>query len=248
MNFQTEKLSRRRMIGLLGGATAAAATGSLFLNTQGAMAAGGPFEVIAEAHLVTTPNEASTTIRVLEVGEQVTNLDPLNPEMVNGFRHVRTAYNEVGWIVRTYLQPVDAPPQDPIFDAIRFVTVEEPLLSDAYGVEIATLPFGSQVEASDIREGEYIFVKVWLTEGETYGWVRNWLLTPEGVKAFTVNLPELTGVVPLLAEPNNPDTWIADVPHGANALDYDGEIVEEHRGVETEFGTGWIYQGYLGVG
>lgn len=248
MNTQTEKLTRRRMIGLIGGATATVATGSLLFNAPNALAAGGPLEVTTNVNLYAEADGSSEIIRLVEMGEQVTNADVMHPEVLNGYRHVSTAQGEIGWINDAYLEPADAPPSDPVFNSFRFVTLEESLLSGPEGYPMATLSFGTQVEASSTYNGEFVYVRVWLEGGETYGWVRSWLLTPDTARCFEVVLPELEGFVPMLAEPGNENSWVADIPHGSKAIDYDDVVVDGYRGVETEYGTGWISQEYLGVG
>lgn len=247
MNFRNETLTRRRMIGLFGGLGAAVASGGFLAGNQAA-AAGGPLEATIDVYAFTEPYNGSEVVREILAGEVVENLDPLNPEVVNGYRHLRLSDGLAGWALDYAFEPVGGSPEDPVFNIIRFLTREDAIFADPYGDVIADLVFGTQVEASTIRDGEFVLGRVWLEGGPVEGWVRNWLLTPDTAVVRTVVLPDLTGSAPMLAEPNADAEVIAEIPHDSKVIDYDGEIVNDYRGVESAYGPGWISQEYLGVG
>lgn len=247
MNFGNETFTRRGMLRLMGGAGAAAATGGLLLRTP-ATAAGGPLEAVIDVTVFEEWYNGSTPVTQLYVGDLVENFDPLNPEVVNGYRHIRVADGRGGWVLDYALEPADALPEDPVFNIIRFLTRQDDLLVDPYGEVIATLPFGTQVETSTTLDGEFVLGRGWLESGPVEGWVRNWLLTPDTARVYSVVLLETGAVAPMVAEPYDGAAWVADIPDGSKVIDYDGEVVDGYRGVESEFGTGWISQEYLGVG
>lgn len=245
--LSNKPMNRRGAFKLVAGAGLAAAGAGAPLTSHSTMAAGGPLEVTSDVNLY-VDTDLAEVVRVLETGEQVTHFDVMNPELVDGHRHVTTSLGESGWVNDIYLHPVGTPPEETIFATPRWVTVNENMLAQPNGDVVANLEFGTQVEVSTLVEGEFIYGRVWLESGIVVGWVRTWILAPESARPFTVTLPELEGWVPMMAEANDDATVVAEVPVGAKVIDYDGIESNGYLGVESALGSGWIRKEFLGVG
>lgn len=247
MNFQTESLTRRRMIGLLGSAGAVAATGGFLLGQSTAAAGPGTLQATRYLQILDQPEGDVVVIGELAPGDYVTNAT-MHPEIINGLRQIVTTDGLTGWALDDGLEPVGGP--IPEFPSARYMAHEENLLASPGGDPILWVPFGKLVMASTTTEGDYIFVQV-QDDDLVYhqGWINMAYLTPEGTHQFYVhNWDSEDGSAPMRTDPDSEAEVIVTVPANASVLDYDLVVVNDFRGVQWGEYVGWISQDHLGRG
>lgn len=247
MNFGSETLTRRRMMGLLGGAGVAAATGGMILGNPAAAAGPGTLQANRWLQIIAEPVGDAEIIGELAPGDYVTNASQ-HPEIIHGLREIVTQDGLIGWALDDGLDPTGGPVPD--FPSARYMAHADNLVNKPGGHALLWVPFGKLVMASTTTEGDYIFVQV---QGENLEYHQGWLLmsylTPEGTQMLSVHdWDSEDGSAAMRTDPDPEAEVIVSVPANSSVLDYDNQIINGFRGVQWEDYVGWIAQEDLGRG
>lgn len=224
-------LSRRRMFGLIAGASAAVVSGSIVHDISAN--SGVTYATTNRVNLRSRPNTSSSIILVLPAAATVIDYDN---EVVNGFRSVD--YNgSVGWVSTMYLTSDSNPPSIEIVGSAK--TTSNVNFREGAGTNydvIRVVAAGTWVNFTSSITNGFRQVEI----DDTYGWMSDEFLGGSNAGAFFT-----TDSVNFRTGPGTTFPVKFVLIEGITVVDYDSEVVNGFRSVEYQGATGWVSNAYL---
>jgi rare lipoprotein A len=229
-------VSRRQIVKLALGASAAIALGGASLVQQADARSGGGYRTTTAVNLRAQANTTSTVLAVLPKGTVVSTTGSSK----NGFAPV-TWNGKSGWVYEALLEWfTDSAPAPEIIGTATTTTGVNMRAgsSTGYGV-IRVLPKGTQVSFTQVVKNGYRQI----VHNGTEGWVLDEYLTNSSSDSPGVFVT--TTAVNLRAQASTSSSVLKVVPKGAQVLDYDFVMSNGFRGVDYNGTVGWIHDSLL---
>ena len=234
----SSSISRRSVIKIAFGATAAIAVGGVALTSNADARSGGGYRTTTALNLREQASTSSKVLAVIPAGEMVGYLG----DRSNGFLAV--SYQGInGWAYEDFLTPAIIGGDDPSTIGSAVVTSAVNFrVGPSTGHDVLdVLAAGTIVQIFDRVQNGFRFI----VHDSQLGWVYDDFLGQGNGDSDGPGVFYTTSAVNLRAQPSTSSEVIMVVPSDAQVLDYDLVMSNGFRGVDYNGNVGWIYDDFL---
>jgi len=235
----SSSISRRSVIKIAFGATAAIAVGGVALTSNADARSGGGYRTTTALNLREQASTSSKVLAVIPAGEMVGYLG----DRSNGFLAV--SYQGInGWAYEDFLTPAIIGGDDPSTIGSAVVTSAVNFrVGPSTGHDVLdVLAAGTIVQIFDRVQNGFRFI----VHDSQLGWVYDDFLGQDnGGNGNGPGVFYTTSAVNLRAQPSTSSNVLMVVPPDAQVLDYDFVMSNGFRGVDYNGNVGWIYDDFL---